>query len=176
MSMRDFALVALFSSLTTAAVAQAPKLGMHVSEAEIAAWNIEIAPDGVNLPAGSGTAAQGEKIFAEKCQVCHGERGAGKPNDQLVGGFGTLMTPDKPAVKTVGSFWPYATTLFDYTRRAMPWMAPKSLSDAEVYSVTAYILMLNGIIKSDAIMDANSLPKVAMPNRDGFMPFPRNPP
>ena len=175
MSMRDFALVAFVSMLTTAAVAQAPKLGTPVSEAEIAAWNIEIAPDGLNLPAGSGTAAQGEKIFAEKCQACHGERGAGKPNDQLVGGFGTLTTPDKPAVKTVGSFWPYATTLFDYTRRAMPWTAPKSLSDADVYAVTAYILMLNGIINPDAIMDANSLPKVAMPNRDGFTPFPRNP-
>jgi len=173
--MRDFALVAFISMFTTAVVAQAPKLGTPVSEAEIAAWNIEIAPDGLNLPAGSGTAAQGEKIFAEKCQACHGERGAGKPNDQLVGGFGTLTTPDKPAVKTVGSFWPYATTLFDYTRRAMPWMAPKSLSDADVYAVTAYILMLNEIIKSDDIMDASTLPKVAMPNRDGFMPYPRNP-
>jgi mono/diheme cytochrome c family protein len=155
--------------------ADAPGLGTATTEADIAAWNIEIAPSGAGLPPGRGTAAEGEKIFADKCQRCHGEKGAGKPNDQLVGGFGTLATPLKPAVKTVGSFWPHATTLFDYTRRAMPWDAPRTLSDAEVYAVTAYILRENKIIGDGDVMDAASLPKVAMPNRDGFIPFPRAP-
>ncbi len=155
--------------------ADAPLLGTPVSEADLAAWNIEIAPNGAGLPPGRGTAAEGEKIFADKCQRCHGEKGVGKPNDQLVGGFGTLATPDKPAVKTVGSFWPYATTLFDYVRRAMPWDAPRSLSEAEVYAVAAYILRENKIIGDGDVMDAATLPKVAMPNRDGFIPFPRPP-
>ncbi len=160
--------------LSTAACAQAPKFGAPASEADIAAWNTEISPDGAGLPAGGGTVADGGKIYAAKCQACHGEKGAGRPNDILAGGFGTLQTPDKPAVKTVGSFWPYATTLFDYVRRAMPWNAPKSLSDSEVYAVSAYILNLNNIIAADDVMDARMLPKVAMPNREGFTPFPRS--
>ena len=114
-----------------------------------------------------------KSVFAAKCQACHGEKGAGRPNDALVGGFGTLATADKPALKTVGSFWPYATTLFDYTRRAMPWNAPKSLADSEVYAVAAYILHLNDIIPANAVMNAQTLPKVTMPNREGFSPFPR---
>lgn len=174
MSSRDIALAAAFVCVATTSLAQAPKFGAPASEADIAAWNTEISPDGAGLPPGRGTVAEGEKIFAAKCQACHGEKGAGKPNDQLVGGFGTLETADKPAVKTVGSFWPFATTLFDYTRRAMPWNAPKSLSDAEVYAVAAYVLNLNGIVPADAVMDAQTLPKVAMPNRDGFTPFPRS--
>ena len=115
---------------------------------------------------------QGEAVYAAKCQACHGEKGAGRPNDQLVGGIGTIA-PDKPPVKTVGSYWPYATTLFDYVRRAMPFNEPKSLTDDEVYAVSAYILDLNGIIGADDVLDAQSLPKVKMPNRDGFIPFPR---
>ena len=158
-----------------ALAADAPSLGTPVSESDLAAWNIEIAPNGAGLPPGRGTAAEGERIFADKCQRCHGEKGAGKPNDQLVGGFGTLTTPNKPAVKTVGSFWPLATTLFDYTRRAMPWDAPRSLTDSEVYAVTAYLLRENGIIGDGETMDGTTLPKVAMPNRDGFIPFPRAP-
>src|SRR5271170_3483354 len=105
-----------------------------------------------------------------RCLACHGENGSGKPNDQLVGGLGTL-TGDQPAVKTVGSFWPYATTLFDYVRRAMPANAPRSLSNDEVYAVCAYILQLNGIIDESAVMSAQTLAKVQMPNRDGFVPF-----
>ena len=166
---------ALIVAACCARAADAPALGTPVTEADIAAWNIEISPDGAGLPPGAGTAAEGEKVFAGKCQRCHGAGGAGKPNDRLVGGFGTLSTPDKPAVKTVGSFWPYATTLFDYTRRAMPWDAPKSLSDAEVYAVTAFILRENKIIGDGDVMDAASLPKVRMPNREGFVPFPRQP-
>jgi cytochrome c len=106
------------------------------------------------------------------CQACHGEKGAGRPNDQLVGGFGTLAS-DRPAVKTVGSYWPYAITLFDYVRRAMPYQETKSLTNNELYAVCAYILHLNGIIGPDDALDAQSLPLGKMPNRDGFIPFPR---
>ena len=156
------------------AFAQNAQFGQPVAPADIAPWDISIGPDGVGLPPGRGTAAQGETIYAAKCQACHGEKGAGKPNDVLVGGMGTLA-PGKTPVKTVGSYWPYATTLFDYVRRAMPWDKPKSLSDEETYAVTAYILNLNGIIAADEVIDAQSLPKVQMPNQDGFVPFPRNP-
>jgi cytochrome c len=110
-------------------------------------------------------------VYAAKCQACHGEKGAGKPNDTLVGGFGTIAS-DKPAVKTIGSYWPYATTLFDYVRRAMPYNATKSLTSDEVYAVSAYLLNLNGIIGNDDVMDAQTLPKVKMPNHDGFILFP----
>lgn len=173
MFLRKFSLGISFALLCSAADAQTPKFGTPTSEADILAWNTEINPDGAGLPQGQGTVAEGESVFAAKCQACHGEKGVGKPNDALVGGLGTLMTADKPALKTVGSFWPYATTLFDYTRRAMPWNSPKSLSDSEVYAVAAYILYLNDIIPVDAVMDAQTLPKVMMPNRDGFSPFPR---
>ncbi len=156
------------------ASAQAPQFGQPISPADLAPWDISIGPDGAGLPPGKGTVAQGEAVYAAKCQACHGEKGAGKPNDRLVGGQGSLA-PGKAPVKTVGSYWPYATTLFDYVRRAMPWNQPKSLSDDEVYAVTAYILNLNGIIGADVAMDAQSLPKVKMPNRDGFIPFPRYP-
>ena len=139
---------------------------------DIACWDISIGPDGVGLPPGRGTPKQGETVYAEKCVACHGERGAGKPNDQLVGGRGSL-SGEQPPVKTVGSFWPYATTLFDYIRRAMPLNAAKSLSDDEVYAVAAYILQLNGIIGEADAMDAQTLPKVQMPNRDGFIVFSR---
>jgi cytochrome c len=123
------------------------------------------------LPPGRGTPVEGAAVYAAKCQACHGEKGAGKPNDTLVGGFGTIAS-DKPAVKTVGSYWPYATTLFDYVRRAMPYNATKSLSNDELYAVSAYLLNLNGVIGNDDVMDAQSLPKVKMPNRDGFILFP----
>lgn len=150
--------------------AEGPELGQPVAPSDIAAWDISIAPDGAGLPPGSGTPQQGEAVYAAKCTPCHGERGSGKPNDQLVGGAGSL-TGDQPPVKTVGSYWPYATTLFDYVRRAMPLNAPKSLTDEEVYAVAAYILQLNGIIGESEVMNAQSLPKVRMPNRDGFIPL-----
>jgi mono/diheme cytochrome c family protein len=151
------------------------QFGKPVTEADIAAWDISIGPDGAGLPPGSGTVAQGETVYVAKCQACHGEKGAGRPNDRLVGGAGT-SAPDKAPVKTVGSYWPYATTLFDYVRRAMPWDRPKSLSDQEVYAVAAYVLYLNGVIGQDDVLDAQSLPKVKMPNREGFTAFPRWPP
>jgi S-disulfanyl-L-cysteine oxidoreductase SoxD len=152
--------------------AQSPDLGRVETPEEIAAWDISIDPSGNGLPAGGGTARQGEAIFAAKCMACHGEKGAGKPNDQLVGGSGTLAG-DKPPVKTVGSYWPYATTLFDYIRRAMPLNESKTLADDEVYALVAYLLQLNGIIAENDRMDAQTLPKVRMPNRDGFVGFVR---
>ena len=159
----------------SALAADNPQFGTPVTQPDIAAWDISIGPDGAGLPPGRGTVAQGESVFAAKCQACHGEKGAGKPNDTLVGGMGSLE-PGKTPVKTVGSYWPYATTLFDYVRRAMPWDHPKSLTDDEVYGVSAYLLYLNGIIGQDDVLDAQSLPKVSMPNRQGFITFPRWPP
>src|SRR5262245_3951865 len=156
------------------ALAQTPQFGQPISPADVAPWDISIGPDGVGLPPGRGTPAQGATVYAAKCQACHGEKGAGTPNDRLVGGQGSLA-PDKAPIKTVGSYWPYATTLFDYIRRAMPFQDSKSLTSDELYAVSAYILNLNGIIGENDTMDAQSLPKVRMPNRDGFIPFPRNP-
>jgi cytochrome c len=134
--------------------------------ADIAAMDVSIGPDGAGLPPGSGTPKQGASVYAAKCIVCHGPEGANGINDRLVGGQGTLASATP--VRTIGSYWPYATTLFDYVRRAMPYPAPHSLTDAEVYAVTAYLLNLNGVIGADDVMDATSLPRVKMPNRDGF--------
>jgi cytochrome c len=108
-------------------------------------------------------------VYAAKCQTCHGPKGAGKPGDPLVGGKGTLASASP--LRTVGSYWPYATTLFDYTRRAMPTTAPRTLTADEVYAVTAYILYLNGIIDQTHTLDARTLPQVKMPNRDGFVDY-----
>lgn len=142
-------------------------LGSPATEEQIAGWNIDIGPDGENLPPGSGTVAQGRKVYETACLACHGAKGEGGMGDRLVGGEGTL-TSDKP-VKTVGSYWPHATTLYDYIRRAMPLMAPQSLSNDDVYAVTGYVLYLNGIVKEDATMDAQAIRDVKMPNRDGFV-------
>ncbi len=144
-----------------------PALGNPVGPAEIARWDISIPPSGAGLPAGGGTARQGAQVYEQKCVACHGAKGAGKPADALAGGVGTLA--GKTPVRTVGSYWPYATTLFDYVRRAMPITNPLSLTSDEVYAVTAYVLALNGIIGEDAVMNAQSLPQVKMPNRDGFV-------
>jgi S-disulfanyl-L-cysteine oxidoreductase SoxD len=174
MSMLERAL--LGAGLTIVAVlpsfGQTPQFGQAIAPADVAPWDISIGPDGAGLPPGNGTAKQGEAVYAAKCQACHGEKGAGRPNDQLAGGHDTIRS-DKPAVKTVGSYWPHATTLFDYIRRAMPFNESKSLSAEETYAVSAYILNLNGIVGADDVLDARSLPKVAMPNKDGFIPFPR---
>jgi cytochrome c len=148
-----------------------PNLGHVATAQELRAADISIPPSGAGLPAGSGDAKQGAPVYAAKCQACHGEKGVGKPADALVGGIGSLATA-KP-VRTVGSFWPYATTLFDYTRRAMPLQSPKSLTDDEVYAVTAYVLFINGIVAENAPMNAQTLPQVKMPNRDGFVDYSR---
>jgi cytochrome c len=141
-------------------------LGRPATPAEIAGWNIDVKPDGSGLPAGGGTAARGATLFAEKCVACHGAQGKGGLANALAGGAGTLATAG--AQKTVGSYWPYATTLFDYIRRAMPHNAPQSLSAEEVYALTAYILNLNGIVGAEDRIDAQTLPQVKMPNRAGF--------
>jgi S-disulfanyl-L-cysteine oxidoreductase SoxD len=145
--------------------------GNAVSKEELARWDISIPPSGAGLPAGSGSARQGAQVYEQKCLACHGVKGAGKPADPLVGGIGTLAT--KAPVRTVGSYWPYATTLFDYVRRAMPITNPLSLSDDEVYAVSAYVLFLNGIVGEDATMNAQTLALVKMPNRDGFVDMSR---
>ncbi len=132
-----------------------------------------ITPDGTGLPPGNGNATAGAKVFAENCAVCHGDKLQGNPakgigGDRLVGGRGTLATAT--TIKTVESYWPYSTTLFDYVKRAMPFSSPGSLSDNDVYAVVAYILSEAKIIKPTDTMDAKTLPKVVMPNRDGFIP------
>jgi cytochrome c len=170
--MRELAAAAALVALTSAVAAQSPNLGKPIAPEDLATWDISIGPDGAGLPPGSGTPKQGEAVFTAKCQACHNAKGAGQPNDRLVGGQGSLPG-DKAAVKTVGSYWPYATTLFDYIRRAMPLPQSKSLSNDEVYAVAAYILNLNGVIGENETLDAKTLPQVKMPNRDGFTPFHR---
>ena len=144
--------------------------GRPATKAEIALWDIDVRPDGKGLPPGGGAAEQGKQIFAENCAACHGDNGVGGIKDRLVGGSGTLASA--APLKTVGSYWPYATTLFDYIHRAMPYQAPGSLSNDDTYAVAAYILYLNGILPADRKLDRDSLPKVRMPNRDGFVPDP----
>jgi len=146
-----------------------PNLGQDVKPEEIAAWDISIPPDGAGLPPGSGIAAEGEAVYNAKCAGCHGVEGIKGPADPLAGGIGTLAS--KKPIKTVGSYWPYATTLFDYIRRAMPFSAPQSLTNDEVYALSAYILCLNNIIDPEVQMDAKTLPQVKMPNRYGFVSY-----
>ena len=152
-----------------ASAAEIPKLGKPISESDLKAWDISIAPDGVGLPAGSGTPAQGATVFAAKCAVCHGAKGEGAQGPQLVGGIGSLPAPNPNPIRTVGSYWPYATTVFDYVRRTMPWNQPKTLTSDETYAVVAYVLNLNGIVKDGEVLNKDTLPKVRMPNRDGFI-------
>ena len=142
-------------------------LGKPISENQIRLWNIDIGPNGEGLPSGSGTAITGEILFQQQCASCHGDKGQGSIANRLVGG-GALNT--NSPVKTVGSFWPYTTTLFDYTRRAMPHSQPQSLTNNEIYGTTAYILYMHKIISIDDEMNAKTLPLVRMPNRDGFIP------
>ena len=161
------ALAGLAAALAPALAGEDYGIGRPATPDEIAGWNIDVAPDGTGLPPGHGGVQQGAEIFAEKCAACHGDHGQGKPMDALAGGAGTIATP-KP-VKTVGSYWPYATTLYDFIHRAMPFNAPQSLSSDEVYAVSAYVLFLNHLVPADADLDANTLPKVAMPNRGAFV-------
>lgn len=157
----------LAAALTVAVAASAAEFGRPATSDEIKLWDIDVRPDGAGLPPGSGSVVHGRQVYEENCAACHGDHGEGGLGDRLVGGQGTL-TSDHP-VKTVGSFWPYATTLFDYVRRAMPYPAPQTLSDDDTYAVIAYILNLNGIVASDASLDASTLPAVRMPNRNGFV-------
>ena len=159
--------------LAVSLAAQAPKygVGQPATPEQIRGLGSAIAPDGGGLPEGSGTVAAGRDIFAAKCARCHGDKAQGNIGPVLVGGQGTLATA-RP-IKTVGSFWPYATTVWDYINRAMPFDQPGQLKPPEVYALVAYILNLNRIIPSDQVMDAKTLPKVKMPNRDGFVADPR---
>jgi len=163
------------TALFTGAVvlAQSPKyhVGRAPSEEETRALGIMVAPDGKGLPAGSGTAVEGKGIFAARCASCHGAKGEGGDGPALVGGKGTLATPAPK--RTVGSYWPYATTVWDYVNRAMPFNQPGTLSPDEVYSVSAYLLFLNEIVGEKDVLNARSLPLIKMPNRDGFVSDPR---
>lgn len=146
-----------------------PRFGQPVSNAQIAAWDIDIiTPTGKGLPAGSGSVADGHKVFDEKCASCHGAAAKGGPvYGAMVGGIGSMNTPKR--VLTPGSMYPYAPILFDYIRRAMPMDRPQSLTNNEVYALSAYLLNLNGLVPANAVMDKNSLAKVQMPNRNGFI-------
>lgn len=147
-------------------------IGRPATPAEIAKLDIDVMPDGRGLPAGRGTVAEGAAIYAAKCRSCHGAEGVGGTFDRLVGresGPNFNFAMDPKLVKTVGNYWPYATTLYDYTYRAMPFMQPGTLTPNETYSLVAYILALNKIVAEDAVMDQASLPKVVMPARDKFV-------
>jgi cytochrome c len=145
---------------------EGPNLGVPATPEQVAGWDVSIGPDGAGLPPGSGTAVAGKGVYEAKCLACHGAAGAGRPNDQLVGGQGTLR--DAAPIRTIGSYWPYATTVFDYVRRAMPYVTPHSLTADETYALTAYLLAENGVIGQNDVMNAATLPKVVMPNRDNF--------
>jgi cytochrome c len=157
----------LLTMMTDASLAETPNLGKPIDEAAIAAWDISILPDGTGLPKGSGTPAQGAVIYADKCASCHGDNGKG--------GLAAALVSDREiagisaAQKTIKNFWPYSTTIFDFIRRAMPFQMPRSLTDDEVYALTAYILAENKLIGASDMMNAQTLPKVKMPNRDNFI-------
>jgi cytochrome c len=171
-------LIIALSSLSSAfSSAQGPKpgrlgIGRPATTEEIRALDVDVMPDGTGLPDGRGTVAEGATIYAAKCASCHGKSGEGKPFDQLVGrdaGNGFAFAKDPKLVKTIGNYWPYATTLFDYTARTMPFAQPGTLSANEVYSLVAYLLFLNKIVPEDVVMERSTLPKVKMPARDRFV-------
>jgi S-disulfanyl-L-cysteine oxidoreductase SoxD len=178
MSMRSIFSLAIALTVSFAgstAFGAGPNLGKPISQADFAAWNIDVEPSGAGLPPGSGTSDQGASIFAEQCAACHGEGGKGARTT-------TSGAPAAPPVVsdvkrngiddttlTIKNYWPYATTLFDYIRRSMPWTSPRSLSNDQVYALTAYILAQNKLIDGRQVINAQTLPKVRMPNRDGFI-------
>ena len=162
------ALVLALAFGSGAALAQTPRLGKPISEADIKAWDIAVMPDGTGLPPGSGTAVQGARVYAEKCSACHGDGGrnpAAAGAGPVVGG--PIAGIDGP--KTIGSFYGYSTIVFDFVRRAMPYNMPRTLTNDEVYAVTAYLLSINKIVGENDVMDAQTLPKVRLPNRDNFI-------
>lgn len=176
-SLRFLALAAPLAVASTHAIAGDAftdlGLGSPATEEQVAGWDIDIRPDGLGLPPGEGTVEQGDEIYQERCAHCHGEfgYGGGSRYPELVGGEETLTTDDPR--KTIGSYWPFASTLFDYIKRAMPFGEAQTLSDDEVYALTAFLLNLNGIVEDDAVMNSGSLSKVVMPNVDGFIDDPR---
>jgi mono/diheme cytochrome c family protein len=162
------------NSSTSSASAGSPNLGRPISEADVKNWDIAVLPNGVGLPDGQGTPQEGAKVYAEKCSACHGDGGRGGVAPfypALVGG--APLSSGIETTKTIANYYAYATTVFDYIRRAMPYNAPRSLTDHEVYALTAYVLSINKLIGDNDTMDAQTLPKVKMPNRDNFiMPYP----
>ena len=177
MSMRKTLAILLVAAATGSigvALAESPKLGRPIAEADVKDWDIAILPNGTGLPAGQGTPQEGAKVFGEKCAMCHGDQakgGVAPYYPALVGG--APLTSGIETTKTIANYYAYATTVFDYIRRAMPYNAPRSLPDSEVYALTAYILSLNKLIGENDVMDAKTLPQVKMPNRDNFiLPYP----
>lgn len=156
----------VFGALAMPVDADTPDLGTPLSPQEVRTWDRNVFPDGRGLPKGRGTAREGRAIFEAKCQSCHGPKGRGHTAEELAGSTTALSsaTPDK----TIGTYWPFATTLFDFTLRAMPMDAPGSLTADETYAVTAYLLFLNGIVPEEPELTEQTLPLVKMPNRDGF--------
>lgn len=146
---------------------QSPNLGQSASKVQIETWDRDIFPDGKGLPVGSGNAKKGKVVYQEHCQMCHGIDGSGDSADELAGAQHTLT--DNPPDKIMGNYWPYATTVFDFTRRSMPLHAPGILSNNELYAVTAYLLFLNGLVDEEDVMTARTLADIKMPNRDGFI-------
>ena len=152
---------------TTPVMAEGPGLGKPADAALVRMMDLSVLPDGKDLPPGRGSVSEGKRIYEARCLACHGIDGQGQPMDRLTGGVGSLTSPTP--LKTVNSYWPYATSLFDYIRRAMPLTTPQTLQPDEVYALVAYILSIDGVVKPDAVLDAKSLPAVKMPNRDGFL-------
>jgi mono/diheme cytochrome c family protein len=167
------AIAVMCGTIVSASPQQSPPLALgHAPSPErLKAIDIEITPDGKGLPAGSGTAAAGKDVYTRRCETCHGPTGKEGPQDILAGGKGSLAT-ERP-LKTVGSYWPYATTLWDYVRRAMPFDHPGTMTDDEIYGVTAYVLFLNGVVGEQDVLNQTTLPRVTMPNRNGFVADPR---
>jgi S-disulfanyl-L-cysteine oxidoreductase SoxD len=171
------------ASGASAAFAAGPNLGKPISAGDFAAWDIDVEPSGAGLPAGSGTSDQGASIFAEQCSARHGDGGKGATTTTSGASAAPPVVSDvkrngiDDATLTIANYWPYATTLFDYIRRSMPWTSPRSLTDDQVYALTAYILAQNKLIDAKQAINAQTLPKVQMPNRDGFIPrFPERMP
>lgn len=162
----------LFADAALAQTADYKNIGRTPTQQEIQAWNISIGPDGKGLPPGQGSAKDGAPIFAAKCAVCHGDQGqGGKIGPRVVGGIADTETlASLKPVRSVGGYWPYATTVWDFIRRAMPRDQSGTLTPNEVYAVTAFILYKSNIIKEDEVLDAKTLPQVKMPNRNGFVP------
>ena len=170
MSWRNETVAAAAMAVSLVSLVHAYDFGRPATIEEMKLWDIDVRPDGKGLPEGSGTVAHGKSVYEGNCEACHGPNGQGGIKDRLAGGQGSLATENP--IKTVGSYWPYATTLFDYIHRAMPYQAPGSLSVDDTYAVAAYILNLNGILSSDGTLDRNTLPAIKMPNREGFIPDP----